>query len=419
MVFKLYAVAFAPFMAFGGGALAVAGVLVGSWWIGVPAAAAGVGGLVATVRVGAVRRDLAGAAGRGWEDRIPTERRARWLSRWWRGRLPRDPEPRLERDLPFATVPGTDRILVCDVWRPPAGVPPSGVAVVYLHGSAYYILDKDLGTRPLFGHLAAQGHVVVDLAYRLFPETDVPGMVADAKRAVAWVRAQAADLGVDPDRVVLAGGSAGGHLSLLAAYAHEDPALTPPELAGSDPRVRAVVSLYGQVHLAAMYDHTSQARICRPDDRRPDWTAPPPPWMLRLFGDNARRLRLQFMSFAGRCDWLMGGTPSEVPERYAQVSALEHVHADCPPTLLVHGLHDEMAPVAAVGELHSALDRAGAPVAAVYLPHTDHMFDVIGTAWSPAARTAIHVLERFLAALSAGDERVPVYAGTTGAGGER
>jgi acetyl esterase/lipase len=107
--------------------------------------------------------------------------------------------------------------------------------------------------------------------------------------------------------------------------------------------------------------------------------------MLRLFGDNARRLRLQFMSFAGRCDWLMGGTPSEVPDRYAQVSALEQVRADCPPTLLVHGLHDQMAPVAAVRELHRALDGAGARVAAVYLPHTDHMFDVIGTAWSPAA----------------------------------
>ena len=140
--------------------------------------------------------------------------------------------------------------------------------------------------------------------------------------------------------------------------------------------------------------------------------------MLRLFGDNARRLRLQFMSFAGRCDWLMGGTPSEVPDRYAQVSALEQVRADCPPTLLVHGLHDQMAPVAAVRELHRALDGAGARVAAVYLPHTDHMFDVIGTAWSPAARTAIHVLERFLAVLSSGDEPLPVYRATTGGGGE-
>jgi acetyl esterase/lipase len=64
----------------------------------------------------------------------------------------------------------------------------------------------------------------VDVAYRLFPETDMLGMVADAKRALAWLQHHAADLQVRPDRVVLAGGSAGGHLALLAAAAPDDPA---------------------------------------------------------------------------------------------------------------------------------------------------------------------------------------------------
>jgi hypothetical protein len=45
------------------------------------------------------------------------------------------------------------------------------------------------------------------------------------------------------------------------------------------------------------------------------------------------------------------------------------------------------------------------PVTAVYLPHTDHAFDLLATAWSPQARTAIHVLERFLAVLAATDQR--------------
>jgi acetyl esterase/lipase len=352
------------------------------------------------VRLGLVRADLTGALGSDWADRIPSHRRAGMVGRWWRGRLPTTLEPRLRQDVVFATLPGSGRKLLCDVWQPPAGAPSSGLAVVYLHGSAWCMLDKDVGTRPLFRHLAAQGHVIVDVAYRLFPETDLPGMVADAKRALAWVKHHAADLQVRPDRVVVAGGSAGGHLGLLAAYAPDDPALTPAELAGSDPEVCGVVSLYGQADLAAHYDHTSQQKTCRPDDPQPDWDAPPPPWMRRLFGPDVDRLQLVP---GGRLDWLVGGTASELPDRYAQLSPLHRVHPGCPPTLLVHGDHDQMAPVAAMRQLHRCLEQAGVPVTGVYLPHTDHGFDLLATTWSPPARTAIHVLERFLAALAATD----------------
>jgi acetyl esterase/lipase len=333
------------------------------------------------------------------------------VGRRWRGRLPTAPEPRLRQDVVFATVPGTGRSLLCDLWQPPAGVPASGLAVVYLHASAWYILDKDTGTRPLFRHLAAQGNGVVDVAYRLFPETDLPGMVADAKRAVAWLQDHAADLEIRPDRIVVAGGSAGGHLALLAAYTHDDPTLTPAELAGSYPGVCGVVSLYGQADLAAHYDHTSQQKVCRPDDPQPDWDAPPPPWMVRLFGPDAGRLGLQHLPVGGRCDWLVGGTPSEIPDRYAQLSPIHHVHLGCPPTLLVHGQQDETAPVTAMRHLHQRLEQAGVPVTAVYLPHTDHAFDVIAVPWSPQARTAIHVLERFLAVLATTDQQPRTQSG--------
>jgi acetyl esterase/lipase len=277
---------------------------------------------------------------------------------------------------------------------------------VYLHGSGYVIFDKDFASRPLFRHLVAQGHVIVDVAYRLCPEADVPGMAADALRAVAWVRDHAGELGVDPDRIVLAGGSSGGHLSLLAGYGPDAPALTPPELAGCDLRVRAVASLYGQVGLDSMYWHCGQDKTCRPDDPQPDWTAPPSRMLVRLFGDNAARLRLQFFSFGGRSSLLTGGTPDAVPERYAEASALTYVGAGCPPTLLMHGTHDEMAPVAAVRRLQARLEEVGVPVTAAYLPHTDHMFDLVATRWSPAARVAVYALERFLAVISVTEPRV-------------
>ena len=401
---KMAAGAFTPFIAAAGLLLALVGGLGGWWWLAAPAALAAVGAAIVIVRLGRVRADLTAALGPDWAGRIPTQRRARMVARWWRGRLPTVPEPRLRQDVAFATVPGTGRQLLCDLWQPPADVPASGLAVVYLHGGAWYGLDKDVGTRPLFRHLAAQGHVVVDVAYRLFPETDLPGMVADAKRALAWVQ-HARGRPPDPARPDRGGRRVGRRASGPAGRLH-------PPRPGPDPgragRLRPE-RLRGRLAVRA----GRPGRPLRPHQpaeglpaRRPSTRLgrPPPPWMGRLFGPDAGRLKVQSM-VAGRLDWLVGGTPSQVPDRYAWLSPVHHVHPGCPPTLLVHGRHDEMAPVAAMRQLHERLERAGVPVTGVYLPHTDHAFDLLASAWSPQARTAIHVLERFLAVLAATDQR--------------
>jgi hypothetical protein len=133
---KLAAAAFAPFIAAAGLLLALVGVLIGSW-LAVPAGLAAVGASIVIVRLGLARADLAAALGPDWADRIPTHRRARMVGRGWRGRLPTTPEPRLRQDIVFATVPGTGRRLLCDVWQPPAGVPSSELAVIYLLGTAW------------------------------------------------------------------------------------------------------------------------------------------------------------------------------------------------------------------------------------------------------------------------------------------
>jgi acetyl esterase/lipase len=168
--------------------------------------------------------------------------------------------------------------------------------------------------------------------------------------------------------------------------------------------VCGVVSLYGQADLAAMYYHTGQQFSTKPDDPQPDWDAPPPLWMLRVFGPDAARLGLHKMA-AGRCDWLVGGTPEQVPERYALQSPIHHVHSGCPPTLLVHGAHDMMAPVESVRQLHRDLVDAAVPVAFKILPHTDHVFDMLLWRRSPQAQAALYELERFLAILAAPDRQ--------------
>ena len=331
------------------------------------------------------------AFGKNWKTKIPPSRESHMLKRRWNLGLPRTSEPRWERDIPFWTIPceasskdGTDRKLLCDVWQPPEGVARSGLAFVYLHGSAWYLLDKDYGTRPMFRHLAAQGHVIMDVAYRLCPEVDIYGMIGDVKRAVAWMKANAARYQVNPERIVLGGASAGGHLALLAAYAPCHPLLTPPDVQGCDLSVRAVVSYYGPTDLRAVYEHTHQKRNF----------GSLPKVEIGLPGSAEMKKPMRDI---GRLDMLLGGHLNEIPEIYELASPVCHVQPGCPPTLLFQGTSDHIVPVAATRELHCRLVECGVPVVNINYPLTSHAFDLLVPQVSPPAQAALYYLERFLA----------------------
>ena len=98
------------------------------------------------------------AFGRSWESSISKTQRTHFLPRRTVLRLPSPREPQFEQDIVFYTIPETNRPLLCDLWQPPKNSAHSGLAFIYLHGSAWYVLDKDAGTRTFFRHLAAQGH---------------------------------------------------------------------------------------------------------------------------------------------------------------------------------------------------------------------------------------------------------------------
>jgi acetyl esterase/lipase len=126
--------------------------------------------------------------------------------------------------------------LLCDVWQPGSGIEHTGLAMIYLHPGGWQNVDKDTGTLPFFSYLVAKGHLVMDVSYRLCHETDMWGMIGDVKRAIAWMKANAGEYGVDPERVVVSGGSAGGHLALLAGYTPNHPQLDPEDVRGGTPR---------------------------------------------------------------------------------------------------------------------------------------------------------------------------------------
>ncbi|MFI0940923.1 alpha/beta hydrolase [Streptomyces sp. NPDC021020] len=154
-------------------------------------------------------------------------------------RVPRRPLPLLRVLLPFL-VPrrgvrrlcnrryGTARSQALDVYLPrrrPDGAP----VLLYFHGGGFTIGSKLIGGLPLLYRLAADGWVCASANYRL--RTPYPNSLADARAAVAWLRAHARELGADPELLVVAGGSAGAHLAATVAL--------------TDDAVSAAIGFYG------------------------------------------------------------------------------------------------------------------------------------------------------------------------------
>lgn len=340
------------------------------------------------------------AFGVNWENRISTKQKNYFLPTRFLLRLPVVPNPNLKQNISFATIPGTNQQLLCDIWQPPSAITPSGLAFIYLHGSAWYLLDKDVSTRPFFSHLAAQGHVIMDVAYRLAPETDMMGMLNDVKRAIVWIKENAETYKINPNQIVVGGGSAGGHLALMAAYTANNPQFTPKELEGKDISVCSVISLYGPTDLNAMYYHTNQHLTTRCIPGQPLKEAPTqmPKWLIKRMGKEYYRLKFDkgFVN-AGAFAPLMGGHPDENPEAYALYSPVTHIHSGCPPTLLIHGEHDLLAPAKTTRFLYTRLVEEKVPAVMHIFPQTDHAFDLILPKINPSAHNAFYDVERFLA----------------------
>lgn len=108
---------------------------------------------------------------------------------------------------------GTDPLQKLDFWKAERTGAP---LVIFVHGGGWKRGDKRNATGAAkVNHWHDQGYAVASLNYRLVPANTVEQQAQDVADAVAWLRTHAADLGVDPTRIVLAGHSAGAHLVAL------------------------------------------------------------------------------------------------------------------------------------------------------------------------------------------------------------
>lgn len=395
---KLVATALAPLVAVVGMASSLVGMRRGDPLTIVTGTAAMLLSTRYVARVVRPHDEFQRAFGTDWIEQIPGHLRRHMLPRRWTP-LALAPRADWHRDLVIGSNPETGEPLLADLWLPPAGVPRSGLGVVYLHGGAWHIGNKDMGTRYLFRRLAGQGHVIVDVAYTLAPLADIPMMVTDAKRAVLWLKTHGEGYGVRPDRIALMGASAGGHLALLAAYTPNYPAFQPSELTG-DATIRAVVSLYGVPDLRAAYADLEAARrefLTSGSDRLSKRAVELLLWAIGIVPVGTRVEEAD--NLLAR---LIGATLEERPDLFKELSPRYHAGRDCPPTLHLQGAADVFGMAPAVRELHQALCEAGATSLLVEFADTDHAFDNVLPQISPSAQAAIYDVERFLA-LMAGD----------------
>jgi acetyl esterase/lipase len=347
------------------------------------------------------------AFGGNWEDTIPSDLRARLWSKRYRFIQPAPPVVPGQRNVNLGKSGKTDESLLCDIWKPPEGIPHTGVAIIYLHGGLWQALDKDFLTQPLFRRLVSQGHVIMDVAYSLAPGAGLNRMLGDVKQAIGWMKTRAREYEINPDRIVLMGVSGGAHLALLAAYAPEHPAFhldSPP----ADMSVRAVVSMFGVTDLSAFYQEYGQSNPKQPEytTQITDDLCPRvfnKTWLDRVMTRTRAFPAYRHGNMPGGAlllVYLLGGTLKEIPDVYRQASPIVHVGPHCPPTLQIFDEDDFVVNVSHGRRLHQALIEAGAASVYIELPDTVHGFDqYIGVSRrvAPAAQSASYDIERFLA----------------------
>ena len=327
--------------------------------------------------------DFAEAFGTDWQARIPAAAQAKLSTRRWQPIFKQPPRGVIERNVEYGSNPDTpdDVRLFADIMHPPEGVARSGLALIYVHGGGWAYGKRNISKFPYFRQFSSQGHLVMDIDYTLNPKTSVPGMAMDVKRAIIWLKTNAENYQINPDRIVLAGQSAGGHLSLLAAYTGNYIGLQ-PDNSTVDTSVRAVISYYGPPDMAALHDDVA-ARF---------------DGLLRgQMGQSLQERVGHEHTLTHGVAGLVGGSVLDTPEMYRLISPITYVDADCPPTMLIHGTHDLLVSHREVERLLVALRRYEVPAIYIPMPGCDHSFESVLPRISPSAQTSAYYMERFIA----------------------
>lgn len=243
-------------------------------------------------------------------------------------------------DVQYCT--GAGKPLLMDVFLPKHPIRTPVPAVLWIHGGGWERGDKNGNSGASM--LANEGFVTASLFYRLSGDSPFPADIEDCKCAIRFLRANAARFGIDPDRIGVAGASAGGHLAELVATAGPDAGL---EGDGGWPGVSS------HVQAASAYYGASDFTVGA----------------------------LQFQHHTGQVIVkLFRGTEKERPELYRKASPIFYVGSGAPPLLLVHGDQDDLVPFDQSVRMAEAYRKAGLTVEFITVKNAGHDFVPAGGA---------------------------------------
>lgn len=231
--------------------------------------------------------------------------------------------------------------LTIDVVVPKSGANGAGVVLVVSGGWQSDPANIDPW---IFAPLTRAGYTVFAVSHLSQPEATVDEIFEDVSRGVRWVRHHAGDYGVDPGRIGVTGGSAGGHLSLLlATRGGPGPVDAADEVGRASSAVQAVGIFFPVTDLLNLGESTEN-----------DGKGGPPKSYVEAFGEEAKDMKV-WREEIGR-----------------ELSPIYHVSAEMPPVLIIHGDEDTLTPLDQSTRFVEAAEAAGAEVELVVKPGKGH-----------------------------------------------
>jgi acetyl esterase/lipase len=256
-------------------------------------------------------------------------------------------------------------VLTMNVFSPAKDANGAGIVWVVSGGwvSAHEIARPEFRFSPV-NELVKRGYTVFAVVHGSQPKYTIPEILEDMHRAVRYIRFHAADYGIDPQRLGITGGSAGGHLSLMQGTAGNagNPKATDP-VDQTSSRVQAVACFFPPTDFLN-YGKPGENAIGRGVLK--DFSAP-----FQFSELDTKRGR-----FGG---FLPVTDEDRILEIGRQISPINHVSSDDPPTLIIHGDKDLLVPFQQTETFVDKLEEAGVAAEVVTKPGAAHGWPDIGS----------------------------------------